>query len=312
MILVGGENLIDFIQEPRESGYPAYRAIPGGAPFNVAKAVARQGARVGYLTPFSTDTLGTLLADHLLAEGVEELSPRSDRPTSLAVVSLTNGQAKYQFYREGTAERDVSAPGLRGRVPPGAEVFFVGSLAITDGADAEAWAATFEALGAAGLFTVLDPNIRAAFIHDRAAYLARLNRLIARADLIKLSDEDIAWIAPGEDPRAAAAAIFARSAAPLVVLTMGAEGAHAVTAGDAFDMAPRQVADLKDTVGAGDTFMGTLIAQIAARGLLAEGALAAAGDEAIRAILDTAARAAAINCGRVGCDPPTSAELGLG
>ena len=310
MILIGGENLIDFIQDPPDGGHPAYRAIPGGAPFNVAKAVARQEVEVGYLTPFSSDVLGQNLRDDLGREAnVRMLAERSDRPTSLAVVSLSDGQAQYQFYREGTAERDVTFDGLQASVPATAEAFFIGSLAITDGADAEAWEALYMAQAQAGRFVALDPNIRAPFIHDRAGYLARLDRMLAQADLVKMSDEDIAWIMPGESPAAALRKMAERSSADLMVLTMGGDGAIAVAAGQDYAVPAAPVPEFKDTVGAGDTFMGTLLAQTRRIGRLKRGGLKDMPGDEIEALLSTAGRAAAINCGRSGCHPPTLAEL---
>lgn len=312
MILVGGENLIDFIQDPADGGHPAYRAVPGGAPFNVAKATARQGCDVGYLTPFSGDTLGQLLETDLMAErGIKKLHAGSDLPTSLAVVSLTDGQARYQFYRQGTAERDVTVEALQAAVPNVARGIFVGSLAITDGTDAAAWTALYTGLHRTGLFTALDPNIRAAFIHDRPSYLARLEGLLRETDLLKLSDEDIAWLAPGEDPRQAARDIAARTPAGLTVLTLGSAGAMAISDGAEVTVPVHPVPDLKDTVGAGDTFMGTLLAQSARTGRLSSDALRAMSIEEVRGLLTLAAKAAAINCGRSGCNPPDLADLGL-
>lgn len=309
MIVIGGENLIDFIEEPGSGGYPLYRAIPGGSPYNTAKAAARQGPPVGYLTPISDDTLGRLLRAGLTPDGVALLAPPSVRPTSLAVVSLRDGQPAYQFYREGTAERDVTLASLTASLPASPRAFYIGSLALAHGPDAEAWAALFEALAGRGVFTAIDPNIRAAFIADRAAYMTRLERLFTRANLIKLSDEDVAWLYPDLDEDAALAAIAARSGADLVVLTRGGAGAVALRGDDRFAVPPHPVANLRDTVGAGDTFMGSLLAQTAVRGLMAGRALAGAPRDTVAAILATAARAAAMNCARVGCNPPTSAEL---
>lgn len=312
MILVGGENLIDFLQDPPDGGHPAFRAVPGGAPFNVAKAMARQAQPVGYLTPFSSDTLGRQLAAHLGAEAhMTALSPASTRPTTLAIVSLSDGQAQYQFYRENTAERDVTAEGLLARVPGTAKAFFVGSLAITDGQDAKAWTTVMLTLAERGLFTALDPNIRAAFIHDRAEYLARLDTLLETADLVKLSDEDLHWIAPGQDLRDAARGLAARARAGLFVLTEGSKGAFAIAGGTEYQVAAHPVPVLKDTVGAGDTFMGTLIAGAARLGRMTRGGLADLRPDEVETMLQDAARAAAINCGRTGCQPPTLAEMGL-
>jgi len=310
MFLVGGENLIDFIQEQSDGGYPVYRAIPGGSPYNVAKAMARQGVETGYLTPFSNDPLGQLLHDHLAQETrITALAARSAKPTSLAVVSLLEGQAAYQFYREGTAERDVTAAGLTASLPENVTGVFIGSLAITDGTDAAAWEELAMQLHAKGVPVVLDPNIRAAFIHDREAFLARLHRLLGVANLVKLSDEDISWICPGEDPHEAARALASQSSAALFVLTQGGEGAFGICNGAEVEVPVHPVPDLKDTVGAGDTFMGTLVAATQARAAATgEGLETLDADGAVE-ILRLAAKAAAINCGRAGCDPPTSEEL---
>ena len=127
------------------------------------------------------------------------LATRRDEPTSLAVVSLKDGVPSYQFYRENTAERIVTLEGLTSITPEAVQAFYVGSLALTGGEDAEAWANYYCAMQAQGVFTALDPNIRPAFIQDRAAYISRLNRVFMQTDLLKLSDEDLEWLFPGEN-----------------------------------------------------------------------------------------------------------------
>ncbi|MEM9431344.1 MAG: PfkB family carbohydrate kinase, partial [Pseudomonadota bacterium] len=130
MIVVGGENLIDLIEEGGTPGAPLYRAAVGGSPLNTAKAAARQEVPVGYLTPVSSDTLGRLVAEDLNRDAVRVLAPASDRPTSLAVVSFNDGQPAYQFYRENTAERDVNEVGLAAALPDETDMLYVGSLAL--------------------------------------------------------------------------------------------------------------------------------------------------------------------------------------
>ena len=196
MFVVGGENLIDFIQENSVDGLPRYHALAGGSPYNVAKALALQEVDTGYLTPVSSDSLGDLLVRGLPDQNLTLLAARSALPTSLAVVSFKAGQPEYRFYRENTAERDVNFESLNASMPKTISGFYIGSLAITDGADADAWESAWITAHRAGIFTTIDPNIRPAFIKDRDGYLARLNRMLAKADLIKLSDEDIGWISP--------------------------------------------------------------------------------------------------------------------
>eukprot|EP00425_Heterocapsa_triquetra_P031177 CAMPEP_0195111228 /NCGR_PEP_ID=MMETSP0448-20130528/95325_1 /TAXON_ID=66468 /ORGANISM="Heterocapsa triquestra, Strain CCMP 448" /LENGTH=233 /DNA_ID=CAMNT_0040147991 /DNA_START=20 /DNA_END=718 /DNA_ORIENTATION=- len=233
----------------------------------MAKALGRQmqdGTSVGYLTPVSSDSLGTLLATGLIDAGVDLLAPCRAEPTSLAVVSLKEGIPSYQFYRECTAERMVSLKELNSNAPRNAIALLLGSLALTSGADADVWASFFCAKYGSGLFTMLDPNIRAAFIHDRDAYAARLNRVLVCTDLIKLSDEDLEWLCGGGDLVKEAAHLLDRSSARLVVVTKGADGAFALGRKRAdgsrleVHLKAAPVTALRDTVGAGDTFGATL------------------------------------------------------
>jgi len=305
MILVGGENLIDFI----EGTDGLFTANVGGGPFNIAKALARQEEPVGYLTPISSDDMGDRLAGALKADGVTLLAPRSAAPSSLALVSLKNGQPSYQFYREKTAERHVTTTLLNQIIPKQAKALQLGSLAIAGGKDADAWAQIYTAIHKRGKFTSLDPNIRPAFIKNRRKFMARLEWMLDHTDLLKLSDEDLSWIAPDQPPEVAAESLRLQHKIPLVVLTKGAEGAVAVTADGSCSVSALKADPFRDAVGAGDTFMGTLLAQLSRSGMLSRAALQAATPETIRPILATAAKAAAINCTRSGCNPPMLAEL---
>lgn len=309
MFLVGGENLIDFIQLEDQAGWPVYRANPGGSPYNVALAIARMGGEIGYLTPVSEDSLGRVLGDHLITNNVSLLNKRLADPTSLAVVSLENGAASYQFYREKTAERLVDFTSLMDAVPANAKALQLGSLALTSGADADHWAELFLAQKARGLFTSLDPNIRAPFIYDREEYLARLNRVLGATDLLKLSDEDLEWLAPNQDLKTAARDLFAKSSAKLLVVTLGSKGAFGISDKGEVQIKAAKVNGLVDTVGAGDTFMACLLAQLGRREALSAAALNDLSVDDITDILTIASKAAAINCEREGCDPPSWAEI---
>ena len=304
MIVVGGENLIDMVQSVSDDPWPRYSAIPGGAPYNVALALARQGVDVGYATPISTDTLGELLADRITAEGVWLLAERRVEPTSMAVVSVKDGIPTYAFYRDGTAERQVTAESLAASLPQNMSVLMVGGLAISEGDDAQVWAEAFSTAKDSGLMTALDPNIRPLMIHDRAEYLARFESMLQKTDLLKLSDEDLEWLYPGTTPQEGLYLLAAKSSALLTVITKGGAGALA-RAGDTSVHAPAGKADpLADTVGAGDTFMATLVEQMASRG-----GLNGLDADGLSAMLHRAATAAAINCERDGCDPPRSDEI---
>ncbi len=308
MILVGGENLIDMV--PLQGGAPnSFQALPGGSPFNCAMALGRQGQGVGYLTPVSSDSLGDLLADTLTASGVTLLSARRTEPTSLAVVALRDGVASYQFYRNATAERMVSLNGLIESTPNGVLALQLGSLSLTGGADADVWADYYCEMHRRGVFTSLDPNIRAAFIHDRDEYLARLDRVLAHTDLLKLSDEDLSWMYPGEGIESAAAKLAERSSAVVQVVTLGGDGAFAMAGGRTITVDAAPVADLHDTIGAGDTFTATLLGHLARNDALTVNAVKEFDEPDIRDWLQWAAQAAALNCAQDGCNPPSLATL---
>ncbi len=309
MILCGCENLIDFIQKPSAGSVPEFRAMPGGSPYNFCKALARQGERVGYLTPFSTDALGERLASALAAEGVALLGGRSEAPTCLALVTVANGQPSYQFYREGTADRDITLPRLRASMPADASALHIGSLALAGGPDAYVWEALFTGARNAGLLTTLDPNVRPMIVAKHDDYRPRLDRVMASADLIKLSDEDLQWIAPDTDLETAAEAILENAKPALLILTKGGDGAVGWSQAGKLEVPAVAVPKLVDTVGAGDTFMATLLAGLARRKALSRAALADLPASEVRALMGEAARAAAVTCGREGCDPPHLTDL---
>lgn len=308
MIVVGGENLIDYVQTSVADGLPVYTAIPGGSCYNVALAAVRQGHPVSYVTPISTDTLGDLLANRLTDDGVTLAAPRDHAPTSLAVVSVVDSIPSYQFYRQGTAERNVTLDSLAAHTAPDVRVFHIGSLALIDGADADAWEAHFTALHADGVITALDPNARPVVVTDKAPYIDRLIRMLSHTVVLKLSDEDLEYIFPDMDLMAAFDKICGLTSASLMVLTQGAKGAIARSKAAQVTVPAGVANPLVDTVGAGDTFMGTLLGQIHHRNLSADD-LATLDAVALTDLIAMSAKAAAINCQSVGCNPPYAKDL---
>ena len=304
VICVGGENLIDHVTRDGEVS-----ALAGGSPFNVAMALGRQQADVHYLTPISTDTWGDLLADTLTSSGVTLAGGRVDAPTTIARVTVTQGIPSYVFERDGTAERSVTAASLAAAMPDGTTALHTGSLALTDGADADAWEDTCKTAYAAGTLVSLDPNVRLSIISDIDAYRARIFRMMKAAHVLKLSDEDLEGLCPDMPQDAALAHVRSETSAALLVMTKGPEGATAMRGDISIDIPAPPVPGLVDTVGAGDTFMATLLAGLARIDALAPAALDALDAAQVEALIRRAGMAAAINCSRAGCNPPTLAEL---
>jgi fructokinase len=308
-IAVGGENLIDFVETGMVDGIPQYSANPGGSPFNLAIAASRQGSEVEYLTPVSKDRLGNLLAERLTDSGVRLAAPRLDAPTSLAVVSLEDGQPSYQFYRKGTAERQITWDGLQSALKDRPWVFHIGSLGLSGGDDADLWERFFLACHDQGVITSLDPNVRPSLIEDRAAYIERLERMFKHADIIKLSDEDIEWLYPDRPLMAAFDHLQDLSSDGLRVLTMGAQGVHARCGKTNIEVGARPVKTLVDTVGAGDTFMATMLSWLAEEGVSSRSELMALNSDHLTAMMERSSLAASLNCEKRGCNPPYLKEL---
>ena len=304
VICVGGENLIDHVTRDGEVS-----ALAGGSPFNVAMALGRQQADVHYLTPISTDTWGDTLADTLVASGVTLAGGRVDAPTTIARVTVTKGIPSYIFERDGTAERSVTAASLAASMPTGATALHTGSLALTDGADADAWEETCKTAYTSGTLVSLDPNVRLSVITDIDAYRARIFRMMQAAHVLKLSDEDLEGLCPDMPQDAALAHVRSQTSASLVVMTKGPDGAIAMRGDNTVNIPAPPVPGLVDTVGAGDTFMATLLAVLARTDVLAPAALDGLDAAQVEALIRCAGMAAAINCSRAGCNPPTLSEL---
>lgn len=308
-IAVGGENLIDFVETGLNGGIPQYTANPGGGPFNIAIAAARQGCDVDYLTPVSEDRLGKLIATRLEESGVNLAASMVRAPTSLAVVSLEDGQPSYQFYRNGTAEREITSAGLTAYFENRPWVFHIGSLALSGGADAEIWADHFISCHDNGIITSLDPNVRPALIPDRDAYINRINRMLPHADIIKLSDEDIGWLFPDDGLDAALDHLAGIAGDALIVLTMGTDGAKARSTAASAQCPAHAVRALVDTVGAGDTFMASMLAWLKESEIIRRHDIVSLEAAALDAMLQRASHAAALNCERQGCNPPDLKDL---
>lgn len=308
-IIIGGENLIDSIEDKTGRTADGFFHNLGGSPYNVAVALGRQGVAAHYITPISTDAFGDRLAAHLAAQGVILTGPRLKAPTTRAIVTLQDGIPQYRFLREDTAERAITAEMLAQAIPATAGHFHVGSLALAGGADAALWEDAFVAAAQAGICTSIDPNVRPSLIDDPASYRARITRLLGHATLVKLSDEDLAWLYPDLAQDEAMAVLHSQTHAALVVLTKGAEGAEAWAGPQHLRLANPPLSRLVDTIGAGDTFMATLIAGLAQEDRLSKHGMAGLTEAALAALITRGLTAACLNCTKEGCDPPSTAEL---
>ena len=307
MIVCCGEALIDMLSRLLPDGTDVLLPATGGAVYNTAIALGRLGVPTGFFSGLSTDMFGRQLETDLLESGVDaSYCARSTRPTTLAFVELTNGNASYTFYDEETAGRMLSTEDLP-QFDDGVEALHFGAISLIP----EPCGGTYEALQereAVSRVISFDPNIRANFITDANAHRARMRRMIARSDIVKVSDEDLAWIEPDKDAGTAIQG-WLEAGTSVVVTTMGLDGARAVTAGGEIAVPVVRV-DVVDTVGAGDSFDAGFLAGLREQGVLSKSSLRGIGPDDLRQPLELAARVAAFVVSRAGANSPWKRELG--
>jgi len=307
-VAAAGEALVDLVEQPGGALLPH----AGGAVYNLARALALQGVDTLYLNALSADRFGRLLAQELEAAGVGLAQPEPvAEPTSLALVALdAAGKAQYSFYREGVADRVGDAQALIGATQrhESLRLACTGCLALLPEGSAR-YLGWLRDCRRRGLAVAVDANLRPAVSRDEAAYRANVRAALALADIIKVSDDDLALLAPDVgDPHQAAARLFELGPAQWVALTRGAQGAT-LMARDGRQVQLRETAALQlaDTVGAGDCFFAGLLADLVQQP--ASPVPLELDPSAMRRALARAIASASLCIQRPGCAPPTAAEV---
>lgn len=296
-IAVVGEVLVDLVWPTGTSNITPH---PGGSPANVAIGLHRLERPVTLLSCWGDDPPGVLIDSYLAATGlpIHRLPSASRRSTiALAYLDTSTGGATYDFV---TAWDPVEIA-----VPADVTLLHTGSLAVVVEPGATPIIKTCRALRSRpGRAVSIDLNVRPAALPDRDAYRTQVERIVAEADIVKASDEDLFWLYP--DQTAAESAHLLHAMGPrLLVVTQGAGGAFALTA-DQRAAVPAPVVDVVDTIGAGDAFQAALLDSL----MQPDGSVAipATHDE-LEAILQRCALAGALSCTRAGAQPPTREEL---
>lgn len=298
MISIAGEALIDLVISPDGS----VEAKLGGAPFNTARACGRLGVDVEFIGAISVDRFGSMLVDQLVKDGVDVASvARVEAPTTLAAAELDeHGAASYRFYVDGT-----SAPALTASTAAGSSsgALFTGGLSLM----LEPMATTVESMVTGSdpdRLVMVDVNCRPLLIADRDTYVDRVERVLARADVVKVSDEDLAYLMPGAPIADAASALLALGVTAVLV-TAGGDGVHVFT-NEGADRVAVEPVDVVDTIGAGDSFGAGLLAWSIGNGL---GRSDVARLDVLRRAVAAANAVAGVVVTRRGADPPWRSEL---
>jgi fructokinase len=297
-ILVVGEALIDIVSTPGSSN----RYAPGGAPANIALGLGRLGDEVEFLTDIGDDFHGGFLLAHLRESRVEVLARPSGRTSTALARLAADGSADYDFRLRWAPDESLVEDGSRSVLHFGSIAAFLQPGATVVDRLIDRIASPTVAWPEAPLLT-FDPNIRPSIIGSHDAALPRFEQLAGRVDLVKLSDADADWLYPALDAHAQIDRVLGLGA-DLVVMTRGGEGAIIATASARASVAARDV-DISDTIGAGDTFMVSLIHDLHT----SRTSLDSLQDAELTRLGERAAGLAAITVGREGADLPWADEL---
>jgi fructokinase len=302
VIVIGGEALVDLVEEDG-----SLRPVAGGGPFNTAIAFGRLDVAVAFLGAISRDAYGQMLAQQLVDAGVDMSLVRwSDAPTPRAVVHRDrDGKHEFTFDIRGTSLVDLpphELPDLR----DDAWAIHVGTLALAIDPPAAAYEA-FVDREAGRRQIILDPNVRPAIFGDAVTYRRRFERLAQVADLVKLSEDDAAWIYPGM-PIEDVLKLLLGFGPHVVAMTRAANGAVAGS-GDGFVEVPGIRVTVVDTVGAGDSFGAAFVAALVDDGAFGPQATRIADEAVLTRAVSYAVAASAITCTRTGAVPPTRDEI---
>jgi fructokinase len=301
MIVVGGEALIDMIMTVDGRFNP----VAGGGPYNTARTLARLGHEVSFLGRLSDDWFGRMMRGHLEADGVDlGLVVETTDPSTIVLAEIDDeGVAHYRFYLPGTSAPGLDADAAMAALQLAPEAIHVGTLGLAIEPMADALAGLIAAAPPPTL-VMIDPNCRPLAVSDVRVFRERMKRVLRRADVVKVSIEDLEYLALASTPQAAARAILA-GGSRVVLLTTGPDAVTVFSARGTFDV-PVASVPVVDTIGAGDAFGGGFLAHWLENGLDRDDL----DDEArLKEAVRFGIRVSAITVGRAGANPPSREEL---
>ena len=296
-VWVAGEVLIDLIPDADQ-----YLVVVGGGPANTAKALSNLGVKTHFIDGFSTDKYGQMAKAELISANVSlDYAQYLNKPTCTAKVTLSkSGSASYEFVIEGTATFDFSDLWLPDPQSLKPSLLHIGTLAtvIEPGASVLfKWAQSVANIAP----IVFDPNIRPAVLGNRDEYVKKVEEWVAIASAVKVSDEDLNWLYPGEAINEIVK-VWLEVGVQLVVVTLGDKGITAYRKNEQISVGAVKVV-VADTVGAGDTVGAVLVEAIVKNGL------DKLTGEVLKTMLNRATKAAAITVSRTGANPPSKEEI---
>ena len=309
-IVTVGEILIDLTYSGRDKGIPVYTANPGGAPANVAVAAARLGADAAFVGKVGDDYYGSFLRATLNENGVDVsgLLTDSGAPTTLAVVSVSDtGERSFSFYRRNCADTLLNSDEIGVDMLSDTHFLHFGSVSLTDEPSRSATIFAAEKAKELGATITYDPNYRANLWNGEAGAVIQMKSVLGMVDILKISDEELPLLTGLSDPEEGTWQLFEEYGIPLILLTLGPDGAF-YRRGEETGSVPGFKVTVADTNGAGDTFFGAFLSRMAAQGVYSPDELSS---EKLYENVRTANLAASLTTSRHGAIPamPDLAEL---
>ena len=308
-----GEVLIDMTQSGTDPlGNGIFTAYPGGAPANVAVAAARLGVQAGFIGKVGDDAFGRSLAETLDKEGVDisGLFSCAEVPTTMALVTVSeSGERSFAFYRDPGADTQLTEQEALSALGEGSlpKILHVGSLSLTTSPSREACMAAVRHAKDHNILVSYDPNYRVALWKSEEEAIGMIKTLLPFADILKVSDEEMEMLT-GTDQYEEASRILSQAGPSLVMVTIGSKGVF-IRCGEYTEIVPGFKVTVADTNGAGDSFLGAMLMQIAEKNCRPE----TIETEELRRMAVFANKVAALTCSRSGAIPamPYRRELEL-
>ena len=301
-IVTVGEILIDLTYSGRENLIPVYKANPGGAPANVAVAAARLGADAAFIGKVGDDYYGGFLRQTLTENMVDVSGMLTDKsaPTTLAVVSVSEtGERSFSFYRRNCADTLLESGEISEDLLGSTHFLHFGSVSLTDNPARSATLFAAKKAKELGATVTYDPNYRANLWSGEAVAVEQMKSVLDFVDILKISDEELPLLTGTDDPDEGTRQLFEKYNIPLILLTLGPDGAY-YRRGEETGRADGFAVKVADTNGAGDTFFGAFLSRMAVLGVYRPENLSA---EQLYESVRTANLAASLTTSRHGAIP---------
>jgi fructokinase len=308
LITCMGECLIDFLPQQKDGATVGFSMSPAGSILNVAVGLRRLGQSTAFACKIGNDFFGRYLRYYIEKENIDtRFLLTAEARSTLAFVIVENGIPAFSFYGEGAADTLLTINDLPEALFTETRIIHCGSISLLYGTTPATVLATVERLKGSVLIS-FDPNIRPDLLSDRQSYLAIFQRLVALTDVLKLSEDDLIWLTPGVSSEQRATELLAQGPA-IVIVTRGKAGVIAASKNAGIVSVPGFSVDVVDTVGCGDTFNAAFLARLAEEDRVSHTTVEDISPANLQEMLRFATAAAAVNCMRVGANPPTRAEV---